>query len=106
MLPHPKAGSETTSPPALDLLDAIPAEAIPAAIARLAARAMATPNTSAKLAPEADELLNPEQAAAVLHTSRKYVYAHVRELGGVRLGRGPRARLRFARSKLLARIAR
>jgi len=88
-------------------LDAIPAEQIAAAIARLAARAMATPATvpsGVSVAP--DELLTPQQAAKLLRVSRKYVYGHVRELGGVRLGEGDHARIRFQRSKVLARIGR
>ncbi len=85
-------------------LDALPVEAIPGAIAFLAAKQMAAPAISAPVV--SDELLTPEQAAKLLKTSRKFVYANVRLLGGVRLGKGPRARIRFRRSVILARVAR
>jgi excisionase family DNA binding protein len=87
-------------------LDALPAAAIPAAISFLSAKLMAAPIGGATTAPPiADELLTPEQAAKLLRVSRKYVYSHVRELGGTRLGKGERARIRFRRSAILTRIA-
>lgn len=51
--------------------------------------------------PPADDLLSPAEAAKLLHVSTKYLYGHARELGVVRLGKGPRGRLRFRRSRLL-----
>lgn len=42
-----------------------------------------------------DTLLTAEQLAARLHTQRSWVYAHATELGAIRLGTGPRPRLRF-----------
>lgn len=39
--------------------------------------------------------LTVSQVAARYCMSRSWVYAHQRELGAIRLGRGPRARLRF-----------
>ncbi len=103
--------STATVNDAVIALDAIPPDQIPAAIAHLAARILTSVSTtevktSATSAEVSDDLLTPAQAAALLHVSRKYIYDHVRELGGVRIGRGPRARLRFARSKVLARIGR
>jgi len=86
----------------LATLDAIPVETI---LVYLAKRTIAAPKTSAVSAEVSDELLNPKQAAKLLGVATKYVYAHVRELGGIRLGKGPRARLRFSRSKLLKRVA-
>ena len=85
-------------------LDAIPVESIPAAIARLAARAM-VPVPVPTSAAQADELLGPDAAAKLLHVSRRYVYVHSGELGAIRLGKGSRGRLRFSRTKLLARVA-
>jgi excisionase family DNA binding protein len=83
-------------------LDAIPLEQVPAAIAKLSARLLQQrPERSSA---RADDALTPAEAAKLLHVSRKYVYAHVRDLGGVRLGKGPRARVRFSRRKLLARL--
>ena len=90
----------------LAALDALAPDLIPAALVRLAARMSAPvlPDTTASAG--SDELLDPKQAAALLRTSTKYIYSHVRDLGGVRLGRGPRARLRFAKSKLLGWLGR
>jgi hypothetical protein len=39
--------------------------------------------------------LTVSQLAALYRVSRSWVYAHQRELGAMRLGDGPRARLRF-----------
>jgi hypothetical protein len=39
--------------------------------------------------------LTVSQVAARYRVSRSWVYAHQRELGAIRLGDGPRARLRF-----------
>jgi hypothetical protein len=39
--------------------------------------------------------LTVSQVAAQYRVSRSWVYAHQRELGAMRLGDGPRARLRF-----------
>ena len=59
---------------------------LPAAIARLAARILTAPKTSVAATAVSDDLLTLKQAAGLLHVSPKYVYGHVRELGGVRLG--------------------
>lgn len=40
-------------------------------------------------------LVGARELAAELGVSVDYVYAHARELGGVRLGTGPKARIRF-----------
>jgi hypothetical protein len=42
-----------------------------------------------------DSCLTVSQAARRYGVSRSWVYAHQRELGALRLGEGPRARLRF-----------
>ena len=41
------------------------------------------------------DLINAKQVAAQLGVRPEWVYAHARELGALRLGDGPRARLRF-----------
>jgi hypothetical protein len=41
------------------------------------------------------QLLEPKQLAAALNVSLDYVYAHAADLGVMRLGDGPKARLRF-----------
>jgi len=64
---------------ALAILDAVPTEQVPAAILRLSARLVAAPRPEAP-----DDLLTVEQAAALLRQSRRWVWAHARELGGVR----------------------
>ncbi len=45
--------------------------------------------------PGAFALLEPKQLAAALNVSLDYVYAHASDLGVMRLGDGPKARLRF-----------
>jgi hypothetical protein len=45
--------------------------------------------------PGSPPLLTAEEVAARLGVERSWVYAHARELGVVRLGDGPRPRLRF-----------
>ena len=42
-----------------------------------------------------DRLLSPAELADWLGVERSYVYGHADELGALRLGSGPRARLRF-----------
>lgn len=44
---------------------------------------------------QATDLVDAATLARVLGVSRGYVYEHVDRLGGVRLGDGPKARLRF-----------
>jgi hypothetical protein len=41
------------------------------------------------------ELLEPKDLARALNVSLDYVYAHSADLGAMRLGYGPKARLRF-----------
>jgi hypothetical protein len=41
------------------------------------------------------QLLEPKELARELSVSLDYVYAHASELGAMRLGDGPKARLRF-----------
>jgi hypothetical protein len=45
--------------------------------------------------PGAHQLLDPKELARALHVSVDYVYAHAVDLGVMRLGDGPKARLRF-----------
>ena len=79
---------------ALAALDAIPAERIPAAIARLAARAMEPPPT----APDpADDLLTPAEVARALKADARFVYRHADEIGAVRLSR---RKLRFSAARV------
>jgi hypothetical protein len=44
---------------------------------------------------ESPRLLTASQVAERFAVSRKWVYEHAEQLGGLRLGQGPRARLRF-----------
>ena len=81
-------------PDALVALDAIPQDRIPAAIARLAARAMEPPPAASD---PADELLTPDEVASILKADRRFVYRHARALGGVRLSR---RKLRFTMKRL------
>jgi hypothetical protein len=50
-------------------------------------------------------LLTPSDVAAQFGVSRAWVYAHADELGAVRLGTGPKARLRFDASRLTSAIS-
>jgi hypothetical protein len=45
--------------------------------------------------PGAYQLLDPKELARALNVSLDYVYAHAVDLGAMRLGDGPKARLRF-----------
>jgi hypothetical protein len=45
--------------------------------------------------PNEYDLLDPKQLAREIGVSIDFVYAHAAELGGMRLGGGPKARLRF-----------
>jgi hypothetical protein len=47
-------------------------------------------------------LLDPKEVARRLGVSRDFVYEHSEELGAVRLGDGPRARLRFDSRRVAA----
>jgi hypothetical protein len=47
-----------------------------------------------------DELVDAAAIARRFGVSRDFVYRHADELGGVRLGDGPRARLRFDPAKV------
>lgn len=79
----------------LAALDAIPRELVPAAIARLAARAMEPPPPPPE--PAADGLLTPDEVAALLKADRRFVYRHARELGALRLSR---RKLRFPAARV------
>jgi hypothetical protein len=50
------------------------------------------------------ELLTVAEVAARLRVSPKWVYAHQHELGPIRLGDGPKARLRFDAGAVEARM--
>lgn len=64
-------------------------EAAIEAIARRVAQLLRAPDV------QGDGLLAAAQVAARLGVDRSWVYAHADELGAVRLGQGPRPRLRF-----------
>jgi hypothetical protein len=49
----------------------------------------------AELIGQTSGLVDAQAVAAELHVDRDWVYAHARELGVVRLGPGPKARMRF-----------
>jgi hypothetical protein len=53
----------------------------------------------------ASAYLTVSQVAARYRVSRSWVYAHQRELGAIRLGQGPRARLRFDAAVVAEAIA-
>jgi hypothetical protein len=52
-----------------------------------------------------NRLLTPAELADFLAVERDYVYAHAEELGAIRLGGGPRARLRFDLEEVRRRLA-
>jgi hypothetical protein len=49
----------------------------------------------ARRGPGPHQLLDPKELATALNVSVDYVYAHAADLGAMRLGDGPKARLRF-----------
>jgi len=72
--------------PAESVLDPASLEAIAREVAQLLGR---------DSQPGAHGLLTARQVAARFNVDRSWVYAHADELGVVRLGQGPRPRLRF-----------
>jgi hypothetical protein len=52
------------------------------------------------------ELLTVAEVARRLSVSPNWVYAHKRDLGAIRLGDGPKARLRFRLAAVLAELSR
>jgi hypothetical protein len=50
-------------------------------------------------------LLTPSEVAARFGVSRTWVYAHADELGAMRLGTGPKARLRFDAGRVTSAIS-
>jgi hypothetical protein len=54
--------------------------------------------------PELDGLLTARQVAARFNVDRSWVYAHANELGVIRLGNGPRPRLRFDAAVVAQRL--
>jgi hypothetical protein len=52
------------------------------------------------------ELLTASEVAARLRVNPKWVYAHQIRLGAIRLGEGPKARLRFPASAVAAEVQR
>jgi hypothetical protein len=59
----------------------------------------------AELVGHAPGLVDAQSVAAELCVDRDWVYAHARELGAVRLGDGPKARLRFDPRHVRERVA-
>jgi hypothetical protein len=64
-------------------------EAIAERAARLVVQLLDAPRAGAF------QLLEPKQLASALNVSLDYIYAHAADLGVMRLGDGPKARLRF-----------
>jgi hypothetical protein len=52
-----------------------------------------------------ERLATPAELAAILGVSRAFVYDHGEQLGAIRLGSGPRARLRFDPDEALRRLS-
>lgn len=72
----------------LHFLEGIPREAVPAAIALLAARLLTESVPAvAKRSLEPGRLLTAGEAAGRLGVDRRWVYRHSRELGGISLSR-------------------
>jgi hypothetical protein len=59
---------------------------------------------AAVLGHSGDALLTAQQVAARFNVDRSWVYAHADELGVVRLGDGPRPRLRFHAAVVAQRL--
>lgn len=88
-------------------LEALPRDAIPAAIALLAARLVAqAPPVAPRRAQEPGRLLTTGEVAARLGVDRRWVYRHARELGGIALSRRKLRVPEGAVERFLARRAR
>ena len=55
--------------------------------------------------PAALELVDAAEIARLFNVSRDYVYEHASELGAVRLGSGPKGRLRFDPKRVVEALA-
>jgi hypothetical protein len=73
-------------------------------VARRVLEITAAPDVAQELG--ADDLLTVSEVAARLRVNAKWVYAHQAELGAIRLGVGPKARLRFDPRVVDARLPR
>lgn len=76
------------------------AEIGPETIEKIAERVAALmrhqpPDSDARTASPTDGLIDAEALARHLGVTRAWVYEHANELGAIRIGTGPRARLRF-----------
>jgi hypothetical protein len=60
----------------------------------------------AELVGRPSKLVDAQTVAGELRVDRDWVYAHARQLGAVRLGPGPKARMRFDLALVRERIAR
>jgi excisionase family DNA binding protein len=74
-----------TPPDPLAVLDAIPRELLPAALARLTARVLEPP--PAQPPPVQERLLTPDEAAAILGVHRRWIYKNADLLGAQKLSR-------------------
>jgi hypothetical protein len=59
----------------------------------------------AELVGQSSRLVDAQAVATALDVERGWVYAHARELGVVRLGPGPKARMRFDLALVRERVA-
>ena len=50
-------------------------------------------------------LVDAREVAAMLGVTRPFVYEHAAELGAIRLGTGPKARLRFDADEVVTRLS-
>jgi len=76
-----------------------------AALRPPAAPSSKRPNAIVQLTAASEPLVDAAGLAAVLGVSRDYVYAHAGELGAIRLGTGPRPRMRFDPARALDVLA-
>jgi hypothetical protein len=84
-----QAGSESTQLTHLEI------DAIAAAVARIVADAVAQRVLELVVERQARELVDAGELARALGVQREWVYEHSDQLGAIRLGDGPRPRLRF-----------
>ncbi len=102
-----RSGAAMPSPSPVDPLDNGSAWMSPEFVDAVARRMMelgapVTPDESASLA----DLLTVAEVARRLNVSHQWVYAHKQDLGAIRLGDGPKARLRFDATAVLAELSR
>jgi len=98
------ASVERVDHPAAD--PAAPIWMTPALVDAIARRVLELASPGTETVSDESALLTVSEVAARLNVSQAWVYAHKRDLGALRLGTGPKARLRFDAAAVFAELNR